>query len=110
MLARQLVALRRRKHAVLLGLLIVALAIETFHAQSGAERLRWDALRTVLGIAIWIVIFERPRERAAMAAILLASLAIDWGQYLVQSAAISLPMVLKPSGWNFADSREPTLL
>jgi hypothetical protein len=76
MLAR----LRRRKHAVLLAVLLVALALETFHAQSAAERLRWDALRTVLAIAIWIVVFERPRERATMAAALLASLAIDWGQ------------------------------
>jgi Ion channel len=81
MLAEQTVGLSRRKHAVLLALLVLALALETFHAQSGAERLYWDALRSVLVIAIWIVIFERPRERAAMAAVLLASLAINWGRY-----------------------------
>jgi hypothetical protein len=75
------VGLRRRKHAVLLALLVVTLAIETFNAQAGAERLRTDALRTVLSIAIWIVVFERPRERAIMAAVLLASLAINWGGY-----------------------------
>jgi hypothetical protein len=63
----QMVGLRRRKHAVLLALLVVALAIETISAQSGAERLRSDALRTVLGVAIWIVVFERPREGATMA-------------------------------------------
>jgi len=75
------VGLRRHKHAVLLGLLVVALAVDTIHAQSGAERLRTDAVRTVLGIAIWIVVFERPRERATMAAVLLASMAINWGQH-----------------------------
>ena len=32
------VGLRRHKHAVLLVLLVVALAVETFYAQSGAER------------------------------------------------------------------------
>jgi hypothetical protein len=70
-----------RKHAVLLALILVALAIETFNAQSGAERLLSDALRSVLGIAIWIVVFERPRERAAMAVVLFASLAINWGRH-----------------------------
>ncbi len=76
----QMVGLRRRKHAVLLALLLVELAVDTIHAQSGAERLRSDALRTVLGVAIWIVIFERPRERAAMGAVLLVTLAISWGR------------------------------
>jgi len=75
------VALRRHKHAVLLALLVVALAIETFNAQSGAERLRTDALYTVLGIAVWIVVFERPRERTTMAAVLVLSLAINWARY-----------------------------
>src|SRR5271165_647173 len=77
----QMLGLRRRKYAVLLALLVVALVVETFHAQSGAERLRTDAVRTVLAIAIWIVVFERPRERATMAAVLLASLAINWGRH-----------------------------
>jgi hypothetical protein len=81
MLSEQIIGLRRRKYAVLLALLVVALVVETFHAQSGAERLRTDAVRTVLAIAIWIVVFERPRERATMAAVLLASLAINWGRH-----------------------------
>jgi hypothetical protein len=62
---------------VLLALLFIAMI--TFNAQSGAERLRTDVLRTVLGVAIWIVVFERARERASMVAVLLASL-INWGQ------------------------------
>lgn len=87
------VGLRPRKYAVLLALLLVALAIETFNAQPGAERLRSDALRTVLGVAIWFVVFDRPRERATMAAVLLASLAIIWGRYFAVASldhAISL--------------------
>ena len=86
MLGGQMVGLRRRKHAVLLALLFVALAVGTFHAQSGAERLRTDALRTVLAIAIWIVVFERPRERATMAAVLLASLGINWGRHFTATS------------------------
>src|SRR5271165_3902321 len=86
MLGGQMVGLRRHKHAALLALLVVALAIGTFHAQSDAERLRSDALRTALGIAIWIVVFERPRERVVMAAVLLASLAINWGRHFTTTS------------------------
>ena len=70
--------LSRRKYAALLVLLLVVLAIETFN---GAERLRSDALRAVLTIAIWIIVFERPRERAITAAVLFTSLLISAGRY-----------------------------
>jgi voltage-gated potassium channel len=86
MLGGQMVGLRRHKHAVLLALLVVALAVGTFHAQSGAEGLGTDALRTVLAIAIWIVVFERPRERATMAAVLIASLGINWGHHFTATS------------------------
>ena len=85
-MAGQMVELRGRKYAVLLALLVLALAAATFHAYSGAERLRSDSVRTVLGIAIWFVVFERPRERAAMAAVLLAFLAINWGRYFTATS------------------------
>jgi hypothetical protein len=87
------VGLRRRKHAVLLALLVVALAAQTFNAQSGAERLGTDALRTVLVIATWIVVFERRRERATMGAVLLASLAIGWGRHFAV-ASLDHPLSL----------------
>jgi Ion channel len=86
-----LAGLRRHKHAVLLAVLLVALAVETFHAQSAVGLLRWDLLRTGLIVAIWIVVFERRRERIVMAAALLASLAIDWGQH-VGGAAFDYPL------------------
>jgi hypothetical protein len=57
MLGRLPVGLSRRKYAVLLALLLVVLAVETFNVQSSAERLRADALRAVLTVAIWIIVF-----------------------------------------------------
>jgi len=42
----QVVELRRHKHAVLLVLLFIVLAITTINAQSDAERLHTDVLRT----------------------------------------------------------------
>jgi hypothetical protein len=84
MLGGQMVGLRRHKHAVLLALLVVVLAVETF--QSGAERLRTDAVRALLTIAIWLVVFTRPRERATMAAVLIASLGINWGRHFTATS------------------------
>ncbi len=78
----QVIGIHRHKYAVLLALLVVGLAVATFTAQSGLERLRSDAVRTVLGVAIWIVVFERPRERRIMAAVLFAFLALNLGPVL----------------------------
>jgi hypothetical protein len=78
---RKAVGLRERKYAVLLALLFVSLAIETVNAR-GAEGFLADAFRTALGVAIWFVVFERPRERVAMAAVIVVATALNWGRYL----------------------------
>ena len=65
--------LRQRKYAALLALLCVDLAVETVSAQ-GAGGYLSAALGTVLAVAIWFVIFERRRERTAMAVVLVAAL------------------------------------
>ena len=79
------VGLRRRKYTVLLALLCVALVIETVTAQGG-ERLLSEAFGTVVAFAIWFVVFERPRERATMAAVLVAALAIRWGAHFATAS------------------------
>jgi hypothetical protein len=84
------VGLSRRKYAVLLVLVLIALAIETFN---GAERLSSDALRAVLTVAIWIIVFERPRERAIAGAVLFASLLMSLGGYLTV-ASLDYPLSL----------------
>ncbi len=78
------VGLRRRKYIVHLVLLCVALVIETVTAQGG-ERLLSDAFGTVVAFAIWFVVFERPRERATMAAVLVAALSDQVGSPLRHS-------------------------
>jgi Ion channel len=79
------VGLLHRKYAVLLALLSVDLVIETVSAR-GAERFLADAVGTVMAVAIWFVVFERRRERAAMAAVLVPALAIRWCGYLANSS------------------------
>ena len=79
---RKAVGLRQRKFAVLSILLCAALAIETVSTH-GAERFLSDGVATVLAVGIWFVVFDRPRERSAMAAVLVAALVIRWGGYFV---------------------------
>ena len=73
---------RQRKYALLLALLCGALAIETA-IPPGAERILADVFGTALAIAVWFVVFERPRERSAMAAVLAVAVAISWARYFV---------------------------
>ena len=75
-------ALRRHKYAALLALLLVFLAIQSFDARPGAEGTLSDAFRTMLGVAILVVVFERQRERMAMAVILAAAIAIAWWRHV----------------------------
>jgi hypothetical protein len=81
------VRLRRRKYAVLLALLCIALAIETVNAQGG-ERFLSDNFRMVLGVAIWFVVFRRPRERLATATLLVAAIALNWGRYVAAESLV----------------------
>jgi voltage-gated potassium channel Kch len=74
--------LRTHKYVALLALLLVMLAIQSLDAQPGAGRLFNETFRTVLGVAILFVVFERRRERTFMAAILAAAVAISWGRHL----------------------------
>jgi hypothetical protein len=67
---------------VLLALLLVSLVVESANVR-GAWSYLSDLFRMVLGVAIWFVVFKRPRERAAMAAIVVAATALNWARYLV---------------------------
>jgi len=75
-------ALRTHKYVALLALLLVMLAIQSLDARPGAGRLFSEAFRTVLGVAILVVVFQRQRERAFVAAIFAAAVAIGWGRHL----------------------------
>jgi len=74
-------AVHHRKYAVLLVLLCIALAVETIYPRS-AERFFADTFRTLLGVAIWFVVFKHRRERVAMASLLLAATVFSWSRYL----------------------------
>ena len=73
--------LKSRKYTVLLVVLLVSLIIETCNARGGI--LLYSAVfGTVLIIAIWAVVFDRPRDRVRMGVLLCAALLIYWFQIL----------------------------
>ena len=75
-------ALGERKYALLLVLLLVSLAFQSFQARPGAGTILADGLRTLLSVSILLVVFEKPRERTVMALVLTGALAIAWGRDL----------------------------
>jgi hypothetical protein len=87
MASGMMVGLRNRKYAVLLALLCIALAIETVNARGG-ERFLSDFFRMLLGVAIWFVVFKRPRERVTMAALLVAAIALNLGRYFAAESLV----------------------
>jgi hypothetical protein len=73
---------QRRNYAVLLALLFVVLALETLSTRSVGHQIFSDVIRTVMAIAIWVAVFRRPRERVAMAALLIIIVGVSWARYV----------------------------
>jgi hypothetical protein len=84
--------LGERKYALLLGLLLVSLAFQSFATRPGSGTVLADVLRTLLSVSILLVVFERPRERAVMGLVLLGAIGIGLARDLsavnVDDAAI----------------------
>jgi voltage-gated potassium channel Kch len=73
--------LRGHKYAVLLVMLIAALAIQSLGAEPGRLGLLADAVVSLLVVAIFLVVFERPRERAVMAVVVVGTLGTAWAHH-----------------------------
>jgi hypothetical protein len=71
-------ALRRHKYAVLLVVLLTELTVQSFGGAAVPEGSWRDAVATVLGAAIFLVVFEDGPQRRAMAGVLAAFIAIGW--------------------------------
>jgi Ion channel len=97
-------ALRSHKYAALLALLLVSLAVKSFDARQGAEGTLSDACRTMLGVAMLVVVFERQRERVAMAVIIAPAFAIAWwrhvsGENLDTALSVALSTLISLFNW-----------
>jgi hypothetical protein len=79
------VGLRKRKYAFLLALLCCALAVESVNSR-GEHQVLSDVLRTVLGLAIWFIVFERSHERRVVGIIFGAAIAAGWFRYFLDPA------------------------
>ena len=75
--------LRRHKYAVLLVMLLATIAIQSVGAGIGPQGIFSDVVTTALGVAIFLVVFERTHERIPMAMILLAIVSIGWSRHVL---------------------------
>jgi hypothetical protein len=73
--------LRGHKYAVLLITLIAALVIQSLGAEPGRLGMLADAFASLLVVAIFLVVFQRPRERAAIAVVVVGVLGTAWAHH-----------------------------
>ena len=73
--------LRQRKYSVLLALLFAQLVLQSFAITTGSESIWHDVMATVLGVAIFLVVFDRSVLQIPTAAFLLIALSIGWGSH-----------------------------
>ncbi len=75
------------KYALLLALLLVSLAFQSFDPRASSMGLLSDVFRTVLMAAIFLTVFERHRDRMWIATPLVAIVAIAWSRHVVAATA-----------------------
>jgi voltage-gated potassium channel len=73
---------RSHRYATLLALLLVLVAVQSFDRAPGSGFALWDLARTLLGIAILLVAFERRGERRVAAVVLAAIVALSWARHV----------------------------
>lgn len=72
---------RRQKYKVLLALLLVSIVFQTYGLHTGFVGLLSDAFRTVLSVAIYLVVFRSAGERWPAALLLVANVFIGWTRH-----------------------------
>ena len=79
--------IRSHRYATLLALLVVLLAVQSLDKLSRLDYLLSDLTRTLLGIGILLVAFERRRERRIAGTVLVFIVALSWARQLYPTAA-----------------------
>jgi hypothetical protein len=74
--------LRQHKYTVLLVVLLAVLVLQSVAITTGSESIGHDVMATALGVAIFLVVFERSALQTAMAVLLLIAFSIGWERHL----------------------------
>jgi hypothetical protein len=74
--------LRQRKYSVLLVVLLVVLVLQSVAITTSSESIGHDVMATALGVAIFLVVFERSARQTVMAVFLLIAISIGWERHL----------------------------
>jgi hypothetical protein len=79
--------LRQRKYTALLVVLLAMVVLQSFPITTGFESIWHDVLATVLGVAIFLVVFERSVLQTVMAVLLFFALSTGWAFHAHVSSA-----------------------
>ena len=89
-------SLRRRKYAVLLGILLAAVVVQSFAIGTSSRTIWLDIMETFMVVAIYLVVFERSAALRIMTVVLLLVVLIGWAHRLpISSFDHALSVVYK---------------
>ena len=70
--------LRQCKYTILLAVLLAMLVLQSFAITNHSEGIWRDVMSTVLGVAIFLVVFDRSALQTVMPVFLLVAFSIGW--------------------------------
>jgi hypothetical protein len=70
--------LHQRKYSTLLVVLLAMLVLQSFAITSSSETIWRDVIATILGVAIFLVVFERSALQTVMGVFLFIALSTGW--------------------------------
>jgi len=73
--------LRTHQYAVLLALLLACIVLQSSGPQPGVAGIVADVLMTVLGVTIFVVVFEHPGERTVAGVFVVGAVATGWARH-----------------------------
>jgi voltage-gated potassium channel len=75
-------SLRQRKYAILVTVLLAVLVLQSFAITRDSGSIGHDIIATVLGVAIFLIMFDRSTLQKVVAVFLLVALSIGWERHL----------------------------
>ena len=76
----------RHQNAVLLALLLVAYTFQSFAISATTSGLATDLVLAALELVMFFIVFDRPHERAVLAVVFVAALAVGLSRYFIPDA------------------------
>jgi len=78
-------SLGKRRYSVLLAVLLALLVVQSFVITTASEGIVRDVMATILGVVIFLVVFDRSTLQTVMAVFMVICICIGWGRHFHSS-------------------------